>query len=283
MTVLKETRKRISAAKTVRKITKAMKLISASKSKAAQVANASSQPYSQGTYSVVENLWKITNHRLHPLLKKNNSIHRCHVLITTDKGLCGGLLDHMERYLEKEGVFVNGADDRFILVGRKGIDMLAKKSRSAEALFEVGFRKPSYPFVVPIVRLITDGYLSQKYGKVIVYYTSFVTALVKNPHKKQILPALETDVKGLGSDIAIYEPDADTVLEKLLSRYLEIQLYQLILESSASEHSERMFAMDKATTNAEAIIDELTLLYNKGRQENITKELLEITAMSEVM
>jgi len=281
MTVLKETRKRISAAKTVRKITKAMKLISASKSKAAQVANAASQPYSQGTYSLVENLWKITNHNLHPLLKRNKSRQRCHVLITTDKGLCGSLLDHMESYLEKEGVF-GDPQDHFILIGKKGIDMLSKKARSAEALFEVGFRKPSYPFVIPIVRLITDGYLSQKYGKVIVYYTSFVTVLAKNPDKKQILPALETDTKGPGSDIAIYEPDADAVLENLLSRYLEIQLYQLILESSASEHSERMFAMDKATHSAEAIIDELTLLYNKGRQENITRELLEITATSEV-
>lgn len=278
MGTLKETKKRIGSAKTVAKITKAMKLVSASKSRAAQVANLALRPYSQRVSEVVADLWSVTSPRLHPLLADNPDPRICRLIIGTDKGLCGSLLDRLEDFLIQEKAFQN-TGDVYVLVGKKGQEILRRNGLSASALFELGFKKTSLEIVAPIVRLINEGYLAHDFGKVIVYYTHFVSRLKQDPAQKPLLPAKKPEAqKDFGQDVAIYEPEADTVLEKILPRYLSLKLYQLVLESVASEHAARMIAMEAATKNADEIIDDLTLTYNKIRQENITRELLEITA-----
>lgn len=276
MPTLKEIKKRVGSAKTVHKITKAMKLVSASKSRAAQTANFSSKPYSDKIFSLVQDLWEVTDPKAHPLLTGNSSSKRCSIIVTTDKGLCGSLVDNMEDFLIKDKAF-EGTGNQFIVIGKKGSDILLKHNKTINAVFELGFKKPNFDFVNPIVKLFAKDYLDGVIGNVTVYYTTFINAFKQVAVKRQILPALKPDYKKQPTDIAIYEPSADAVLESLLMRYLEIQVYQLVLDSAASEHSARMMAMDKATTNAEGIIDDLTLEYNKARQEKITEELLEIT------
>lgn len=276
MATLKEIKKRVGSARTVHKITRAMKLVSASKARAAQIAKGISQPYSDRIYSLVRNLWTITDPKAHPLLKPNSSNKHGYLIITSDKGLCGSLIDNMEDFLVKEKVF-DAKDSQFIMIGRRGAEMVMKRGAIPSAVFDLGLRKPSFEFVSPIIKLITRGYLSSHFGDVTIYYTAFVNSFKQVPEKRTILPALIPSEDSKVTDIAIYEPNADKVLESLIPRYLEIQLYQLLLESVACEHSARMMAMDKATNNAQEIIDEMTLVYNKVRQEKITRELLEIT------
>lgn len=281
MATLKETKKRIASAKTVSKITKAMKLISASKSRAAQAANLASRPYSQRIGEVVSDLWAVTGHRLHPLLWQNTDPRACRLIIGTDKGLCGPLLSRLEDFLTKEKAFEK-VGDSYLLVGKKSRELLTRNSLSATAVFELGFKKTTLEMVRPIVKLINDGYLAQNFGKVVVYYTHFVSNLKQTPSQKLLLPAVKPEVqKTFSKDVALYEPQADAVLEKILPRYLSLELYQLVLESVASEHAARMLAMDQACRNADEIIEDLTLSYNKIRQENITRELLEITSALE--
>lgn len=276
MATLKEIKKRVGSAKTVHKITRAMKLVSASKARAAQIANSISKPYSDEIYSLVKDLWAITDPKAHPLLKPNNSNKHCYLVVTSDKGLCGGLIDNMEDFLLKEKVF-DAKSSHFIMIGKRGAEMIMKRGSTPSAVFDLGLKKPSFEFGSPIVKLIMRGYLNNDFGTVTIFYTAFVNSFKQTPEKRVILPARRPE-KGLKlTDTAIYEPDADKVLESLIPRYLEIQLYQLLLESVASEHSARMIAMDKATNNAQEIINELTLVYNKVRQEKITRELLEIT------
>ena len=276
MATLKEIKKRVGSAKTVYKITRAMKLVSASKARAAQIANGISKPYSDRIYSLVRDLWTITDPKTHPLLKPNSSNKHCYLIITSDKGLCGSLIDDMEDFLLKEKVF-DTKDSQFIMIGKRGVEMIMKRGAVPSAVFELGLKKPSFEFVSPVIKFITRGYLYSNFGDVTIYYTAFVNSFKQVPEKRTILPALIPSENLKMTDIAIYEPNADKVLESLIPRYLEIQLYQLLLESVASEHSARMMAMDKATNNAQEIIDELTLVYNKVRQEKITRELLEIT------
>ncbi len=276
MATLKEIKKRVGSAKTVHKITRAMKLVSASKARAAQIANGVSKPYSDRIYSLVRDLWTITDPKAHPLLKSNNSGRHCYLIITSDKGLCGSLIDNMEDFLLNEKVF-DTKNSQFIMIGKRGAEMIMKRGAAPSAVFDLGLRKPTFEFASPIIKLITRGYLNNDFGAVTIFYTSFVNSFKQVPEKRIILPALIPSKDSKPTDIAIYEPDADKVLESLIPRYLQIQLYQLLLESVACEHSARMVAMDKATNNAQEIIDELTLVYNKVRQEKITRELLEIT------
>ena len=252
-----------------------MKLVSASKARAAQVANQASRPYSEKIYSLVKNLWSITNPKVHPLLDQNNSRRRCFIIISSDKGLCGSLIDNLEDFLVQEKAF--SADNQFIIIGKRGSQITLKHGASPTAIFDLGLRKPSFDFVTPIVRLITQGYLDNQFGDVTIVYTAYINSFKQVPEKRVILPALAVLNEAAGKDTALYEPNADAVLEGLLPRYLEIQLYQLLLESVSSEHAARMMAMDKASNNAQEIISELTLVFNKVRQEKITQQLLEIT------
>lgn len=275
MATLKEVKKRVQSAKTVYKITKAMKLVSAAKAKAAQFATHTSRPYSLKIFTMIRHLWLVTGSLTHPLLRSNRSPKRCFLIIASDKGLCGTFLDNLEDCLIRDKVF-QGKGDQFIVIGKKGVEILLKHGKNPTALFELGTRRPIFEFVNPIIRLFTGAYLDGSFGEVTVYYTAFVNSFKQQPTARRLLPAV-IDAEGIKStDIALYEPNAETVLTKLLPRYLEIQLYQFLLESVASEHSARMMAMDQAVNNATGIIDELTLTYNKVRQEKITQQMLEI-------
>lgn len=279
MSSRKEIKKRIASAGTVYKITKAMKLVAAAKARAAQLANAASRPYSREIKVLVNDLWHLTNPKFHPLLRPNPAPKQACLLMGTDRGLCGSLLDNLETCLRREKVFAT--DDKvFILVGKKGQEILAHHGKKAAAVFESGFKKSSFHLVSPIVKMVTEGYLRQEFNTVTVYYTAFVSNLKQEPRAARLLPAEKTGTGPKPEDTALYEPEADRVLESLLPRYLEIQIYQYLLESLASEHAARMVAMDVASQNAQEIIDELTLSYHKVRQETITNELLEITAAS---
>lgn len=273
---LKDIRKRIGSARTVNKITKAMKLVSAAKSRSAQAANALSRPYSDHLYQLVKNLWRITGRNRHALLKTNQSLSFCYLIVAPDKGLCGPLVDNLSDFLSDQKVFENEGSF-FIAVGKKAAEIVAKNGKKVEAFFGLGFRAPKSDFVHPIVKLITEGYLGGRYGKVEVFYTSFVSALKQEPRGRRILPAGDLGESQKIVDTALYEPEPEVLLDEILKRFLEIEVYQLILESIASEHSSRMLAMDKASNNAREVIDDLSLTYNKVRQENITRELLEIT------
>lgn len=277
MVTLKEIKKRVSSARTVHKITKALKIVSAAKARAAQLANDASRPYSDAIYKLVADLWSITDPQGHPLLAQNSSEKITYMLLASDRGLCGSFLTNLERFIFQEKIFSNKID-QFIVVGKRGAEILRHQGQFPTALFEPGTRQPLFEFVNPIVRLFTEGYLSGACGQVVVIYTSYINSFLQKPQQRRILPAAKLEGQKKPSDTALYEPSADVVLESLLPRYLEVQLYQLILESFASEHAARMVAMEKATEGAEEIIEELALSYNKIRQEKITSELLEINS-----
>jgi F-type H+-transporting ATPase subunit gamma len=204
------------------------------------------------------------------------------VHITPDRGLCGGLVTNINRktnsFIHDENIPVS-----LICVGRKGIDFMRRTGRDVLAEFTGLGDRPRYLDTLPISKIIIDDYTNGVFDAVYIAYTRFVSVLVQRPVVEPILPAQpEESVKGHEIEF-LYEPDAETVLGGLLPRFVEMQVYHAILEAIASEQCARMIAMRNATDNAGELIDDLTLMYNKARQESITKELLDITGGVEAL
>ena len=276
----RDIRRRIGAVKNIKQITRAMQFVAASKLKRAQDATLASRPYSEKLDEVLADLAAVLGADDHPLLAaRAEGGKRLLILITTDRGLAGPLNTNTIRFVSRE-ITEDTGDLTVVTVGRKGRDAMRRAGVPMEAHFAGFGDRPSFADVIPLARLITDDYLAGTYAVVDIIYSRFVSTLTQRPESFRLLPiepASDADA-GIPGNQFIFEPNAATVLEQLLPRYVATRLFQAVLESKASEESSRMVAMKNATENAEELIEDLTLSYNKVRQSNITREMIEIAS-----
>ena len=274
----RDIRRRIGSVKNIKQITRAMQFVAASKLKRAQDATLAARPYSEKLDEVLADLAAVLDGDDHPLLATPPSTRRLIVLITTDRPLSGPLNTNIVRFVARD-IIDNPGDVAVITVGRKGRDAMRRTGVPLEAHFATFGDRPTFADVLPLARLVTDDFLAATYGRVDIIYSHWVSTLVQRPTALTILPIQPAaDTEGIPGNQFIFEPSASTVLEQLLPRYVATRLFQAVLEAKASEESSRMVAMKNATENAEELIEDLTLSYNKVRQANITREMIEIAS-----
>jgi F-type H+-transporting ATPase subunit gamma len=273
---IRKVRRRIRGVQNIAKITRAMEMIAASKMRKAQERGLAGRPYSAKIQEVIAALAALPETTMqHPLLQRRGIEKIAVVHITPDRGLCGGLNSNLNRGLARF-ILDEKKPARVVAVGRKGRDFVVRSGLDLSAEFVQMGDRPAFLDTLPISNIIIEDYTRHEIDAVYVSYAQFVSTLVQRPVMKQLLPVEPAAIpKGENVDY-IYEPGAEAVLGGLLPRFVEMEIYQAILESIASEQSARMVAMRNATDSANELIGDLTLLYNKARQETITKELLDI-------
>ncbi|AGG06198.1 ATP synthase gamma chain [Dehalococcoides mccartyi] len=277
MANLRIIKRRIRSVRNIAKITRAMEMIAASKMKKAQERGLAGRPYSEKITEVIAALAALpqSGEILHPLLERRPVKKIAILHITPDRGQCGGLVANINR---KTGTFImeQKVPVSAVVVGRKGVDFIRRIRQQMRAEFINLGDKPDYLDTLPISRVIMDDFMSGEIDQVFIAYTQFVSTAIQNPVLEQLLPVMPVELPPGQNLEYIYEPESATVLNSLLPRFVEMSVYHAILESIASEQSARMVAMRNATDNAKELIGELTLVYNKARQESITNELLDI-------
>jgi F-type H+-transporting ATPase subunit gamma len=285
----KEIRNKIKSVQNTRKITKAMEMVAASKMKKAQERMRASRPYVQRALAIAMHTALANTEYKHPFLAKRDTVKRIGaIVVTTDKGLCGGLNTNVLRLanLKQKEWTAAGIGVDFVAIGNKGLSFLSRlNSNVVSSVTQLGDRARVDRLVGP-VKVLIDKYVAGEVDEVWLFYTSFINTMKQEPRAGRILPvpqeaqaagntASPTGVKN-GTWDYIYEPDARELLNGLMRRYLESSVFQGVAENMASEQSARMVAMKAASDNARDIIAELQLIYNKSRQAAITKELSEI-------
>jgi F-type H+-transporting ATPase subunit gamma len=255
-----------------------MQFVAASKLKRAQDATLAARPYSEKIDEVLADVASVLGDDAHPLLGGREGGRRVLILITPDRPLAGPLTTNIVRFTARE-ITEHPGDLALVTVGRKGRDAMRRARVPIEAHFPSFGDRPSFADVVPLTRLVTDAFRSGEAGRVDIVYSHFVSTLVQRPSIDQLLPIVTNpDTAGIPGRQFLFEPSPVAVLEQLVPRYVATRLFQAILESKASEESSRMIAMKNATENAEDLIEDLTLTYNKIRQANITREMIEIAS-----
>jgi F-type H+-transporting ATPase subunit gamma len=306
MATTREIKRRIRSIKNISQVTRAMQMVAAAKMRRAQEQVLASRSYA-------EKAWQILTHlaaqpgaspEMHPLFQRSPTVEALGlVLITADKGLCGGYNANMIRAASRF-ILEAGCPVKLVTVGRKGRDYMIRYRRDVIAEFSELPPRPSLLDVTPIARTVIDGFLRREMDEVYLAYTDFVNTLVQRPTIRRLLPLVTTEMEsalagtfalaGVGereqqmeitklNATYIYEPDPQSILDTVLPRFTELQIYHAVLEALASEHSARMVAMRSATDNANELLRELTLSYHQARQAAITKEMLDIAGGAEAL
>jgi len=287
----RDIRRRIKSVKNTAQITKAMQMVASAKMRRAQQAALAGRPYATLMNEVLAAATAGAGEFTHPLMEKRPVKKRALILITSDKGLCGALNTNLLR----EAAKYDKDTTVFVCAGKKGAQWAGRMKRDLAAEFSYK-DTPQFAEARAISKFAQELFLSGKVDAVDVLYTNFINTLVQKPEQRQLLPlgeirAIEAGLEGDGATKELgeatreylFEPVAATVLGNLLPHYLNYQVFQFLQEAKASEQSARMVAMKNATDNAKQLIKDLTLEYNKLRQANITKELLEITTAQMAM
>jgi len=287
MATIREIRRRIRSVTNTAKITRAMEMVAASKMRRAQINALAGRPYAdkmrQMLADLAESIESLQLEAPHPLLERRPVERVAFVLVSTDRGLCGGLNANLNRYAASFALEKKDVEVKAIAVGRKGRDFLLRVGVPVIAEFANIGDYPSFDDIRPIARLLMDEYTSGGVDGVYLIFPLFVNTMVQRPEVRQVLPIEVPRGASSGSLQYIYEPSPTEVFEELLPRYVQRQVYEVILEKSASEQSARMVAMRSATDAANEMVQDLTLTYNKVRQDSITKELLDIAGGAEAL
>ena len=278
----KEIRTKIKSVQNTRKITKAMEMVAASKMRKAQERMRTARPYAEKIRNVAAHIAQANPEYKHPFLVPRDSVKRIGIIvITTDKGLCGGLNTNILRLaLNKMKEWeAEGEEIEVCAIGNKGLGFMQRLGANLVSNVTGLGDRPQMDKMIGAVKIMLEGYTQDRFDRLMIFNTRFINTMKQEPTMEQLLP-LSGEVLGApeGNWDYIYEPDAKVVLEQVLTRYIEALIYQAMAENMASEQSARMVAMKAASDNAATVIDELTLIYNKTRQAGITKELSEIVA-----
>jgi F-type H+-transporting ATPase subunit gamma len=303
---VRELRKRIRSIRNLSQVTRAMEMVAASRMRRAQEQVSASRPYAAKAWELLTQLMaqRAVIDVPAPLLTERDPVRALVlILITGDRGLAGGYNGSMVRaagrFLRRNGA----AEQRLITVGRKGRDAMLRAGYPIEAEFGDLPDRPRESDVAPIARLATDGFLSGGNDAVFIGYTDFVNVLRQQPWVRQLLPLHPQELTGAGGSEEqrpvmarylratppplaggySYEPAMEELLEQVVRRFVELQIYQAVVESLASEHAARMVAMRNATDNANDLLKDLTMTYNKLRQQSITEEMLDIVGGAEAL
>ena len=291
----RELKRRIKGIASTKKVTKAMELVAASKMRRAVQAAVATRDYSLRAWELLTNLAEVTDANLHPLLTRRTVKRGLLIVFTSDRGLAGGLNTQVIRQALEAAKGFGPAPYDVITVGQKGQDALVRSGLSLVATFKNPARQPTLADILPIARIAIDGYIKGQYDRVLIVATDYLSPISQKPNQRAVLPIsrqdLRASIEAIGSRANgqkqptefelteyLFEPTADEVMEAMLVRLVEVQLYQAMLEATASEHASRMVAMRNATDAATDLINELTLDFNKARQAGITQDLAEISA-----
>lgn len=296
----RDIKRRIRSVTNTRQITKAMELVAAAKMRKAIKAVQATRPYANLAWELVQNLASRTQRERYPLLRQRPVKKEMIVLITSNRGLCGGfnqqiirlVSDHLGQQTKQQA----GIQPQLILLGKKGREAMIRLGNPVAAAFDKADVISELGEITGLSRLIIDDFSAGACDRVMLAYTDFVSALKQLPRLRQILP-FEKRPEELGrvsrvkeipqaeTDFSeyLFEPSPEAVLEVILPRLVEVQIYQAVLESNASEHSARMLAMRNATENADEFISDLVLSFNQARQAGITRDLAEISASRAVL
>jgi len=277
----KEIRGKIKSVENTKKITKAMEMVAASKMRKAQERMRAARPYSDKIRNIAANLSHANPEYTHAFMQTNESGVTGFIVVTTDKGLCGGMNTNILRAVtgKLKEAQAAGKTAQAVAIGNKGLGFLNRVGAQVVSHATQLGDKPHLEKLIGPVKVMLDAYSEGKVSAVYLCYTKFINTMRQEPVIEQLLPlkAMEADKTAHSWDY-IYEPDAQSVIDDLLVRYTEALVYQAVAENMASEQSARMVAMKAATDNAGSVIGELKLVYNKTRQAAITKELSEIVA-----
>jgi F-type H+-transporting ATPase subunit gamma len=276
----KEIRMKIRSVQNTRKITKAMEMVAASKMRKAQERMRHARPYGEKIRNVAAHISHANPEYRHPFLVDRDSVKRVGIIvITTDKGLCGGLNTNLLRMVlsEYKAWQAQGEEIDVCALGGRGLGFM---QRLGANIVSQAVQLGDYPHMdrlIGAVKVMLDGYMSDRFDRLVIGYNRFFNTMKQEPVLEQLLP-LSGERLGAPETVwdYIYEPEARAVLDQVMTRYIEALIYQAVAENMASEQSARMVAMKAASDNADTLIDELTLIYNKNRQAGITKEISEI-------
>jgi F-type H+-transporting ATPase subunit gamma len=279
----KEIRGKIKSVENTKKITKAMEMVAASKMRKAQERMRAARPYSEKIRNMAANLGQADPEYTHAFMQTNDAKSAGFIVVSTDKGLCGGMNTNVLRAVTNQ-LRVNqsaGISAQAVAIGNKGLGFLNRVGAKVVSHVTQLGDKPHLDKLIGPVKVLLDAYVKGEVKSVHLCYTRFINTMKQEPVVEQLLPLsqekLQAEKTAHGWDY-IYEPDAQSVIDDLLLRYVESLVYQAVAENMASEQSARMVAMKSATDNAGSVIGELKLIYNKTRQAAITKELSEIVA-----
>ena len=276
----KEIRTKIKSVQNTRKITKAMEMVAASKMRKAQERMRAARPYGEKIRNVAAHISHANPEYRHPFLISRDTVKKVGIIVVTaDKGLCGGLNTNVLRLALTKIKEWDSEGEQFEVscIGNRGLGFMQRLGANVVSHVIGLGDKPHMDKLIGAVKLMLDGYIEDRFDRLLIFYTRFVNTMKQEAVMEQLLP-LSGEKLGVpgGSWDYIYEPEAKAVLDQALSRYIEALIYQAVSENMASEQSARMVAMKSASDNAGDVIDELTLIYNKTRQAAITKELSEI-------
>ena len=284
MASLKSIKKRIVSVKNTRQITKAMKMVSAAKLRRAQENVVAARPYAKKLGEVLQSLAANLEGDLHPLLEKREAKKLLLIVLTSDRGLCGGFNTNLckaaDRYIKEKSASYDLVS--VMTVGRKGYEFL-KSRYTVYKNFSNVLAKPNYQTAAMLGKEVIDGFVAGEYDQVELLFNSFRTVMSQDITFQQMLP-VEPEEKGAADEAPvefIYEPSVSELLAEILPKNIEVQIFKAMLETVAGEHGARMTAMDSASKNANEMIGKLTLQYNRARQAAITTELMEIISGSE--
>lgn len=298
MPSLRDIRRRIRSVRNTAKITKAMELVAASRLRRAQMRVTAARPYADAMRALISELSSAAPGgvgALHPLLAQREVRAVGVVLVTPDRGLAGALNTNIIRRGTEVIMEEERSDSRrveVVTVGRRGQDFLLRRGRELLGTFTGFIDKVQYDHVIPIARVVMDGYVNGQIDRAVLVYPRFLSTLSQRPEVVQLLPIQPPPSDGEDADRRqqqqrrldyIFEPDPVSILEQLLPRYVEVQIYQALIETAASFYSAQMVAMRNATDNANDLVQSLSLTYNKVRQAGITREVTEIASAAEAM
>lgn len=276
----KEIRTKIKSVQNTRKITKAMEMVAASKMRKAQERMRAARPYGERIRNVAAHISHANPEYRHPFLVHRDTVKKVGIIIiTTDKGLCGGLNTNIQRLALNKIKDWESEGEAFEVccIGNKGLGFMQRLGANVVSQVTQMGDRPTMEKMIGAIKVMLDGYTHDRFDRLVIFYTKFINTMKQEPVMEQLLPL---SGERLGSPEGawdyIYEPEPKVVLDQVLMRYVEAIIFQALSENMASEQSARMVAMKSASDNAGSVIDELTLIYNKTRQAAITKELSEI-------